>query len=78
MSRKEAYHDQKYYLHMSDRTRSYFCRSKHPGSRIPLYGMDDINVTSINAVRYAGNRIHCRLAIDLAERQERARGQKKS
>jgi hypothetical protein len=66
-SRKEAYHDQKHYLCMPDRFCSHLCCSKYPGGRVPISGMDDINVTRINAVRYAGDRIYCRLAIDHAE-----------
>ena len=53
---------------MSDRFRSYLCRSKYPGGRVPISGMDDINVTGINAIRHAGDWIYCRLAIDGAER----------
>ena len=63
-------HDQKHYLSMSDRLSSYLCRSEYTGSRVPISGMDDINVTSINAVRYAGDRIYCRLAINHAEAQK--------
>ena len=68
---KEAYHDQKYYFCMPDRFRSYFCRSKYPGGRVPVSGLDDIHVAGINAVRHAGDRIFCRLAIDHAEAQKR-------
>ena len=67
---KEVYYDQKHYFYMSDRFRSYLCRSKYSGSRVPISGMDDINIEGINAVRYAGYRIYCRLAIDHADAQK--------
>jgi hypothetical protein len=57
---------------MSDRFCSHLCCSKYPGRRVSISGMDDINVKSTNAVRYAGDRIFCRLAIDLAERQKKS------
>jgi hypothetical protein len=70
-SEKEVYYDQKYYLCMSDRFSSYLCRSKYSGGRIPISGMDDINVTGIDAVRHTGDRIYCRLVIDHAQAQEK-------
>ena len=66
-SGKEVYHDQKHYLCMPDRICPHFCRSKHPGSGVPVSGLDDLNVEGTDAVWNLGDWIYRWLAIDLSE-----------
>jgi len=45
----------------------YFCCSKHSGGGIPVSGMDDFDIKGTYAVWNFGDRIYCRLAIDISE-----------
>jgi hypothetical protein len=69
-SEKEVTYDKKRDFYMSDRNCSYFRRSKHPGSGVPVSGLDDLYVQSADAVWNAGDRIYRRLVIDIAETQK--------
>jgi hypothetical protein len=57
---------------MPDRICPNFCHSKHPGSGVPLSGMDDLDVEGNDAVWNFGDRIYCWLAIDLSETKKKA------
>ena len=57
---------------MLDGVCPYFCYSKHPGSGLPVSGMDDLDVKGTDAVWHAGDRIYRRLVVERAETKERA------
>jgi hypothetical protein len=57
---------------MSDRFCSHFCGSKHSGGGIPVSGMDHLDFKGTDAVWSSGDRIYCRLAIEIAEKQKKA------
>jgi hypothetical protein len=57
---------------MSDRFCSHFCGSKHSGCGIPVFGMDYLYFTGTDALWRFGDRIYCRLAIEIAEKQKKA------
>jgi hypothetical protein len=52
---------------MPDCICSHFCCSKYPSSGVPVSGMDDLDVKGFDAVWNFGDRIYCRLAIEVAE-----------
>ena len=53
---------------MSDRFCAYFCCPKHPGGGIPVSGMDNLDFKGADAVWNSGDRICCRLVVDIAEK----------
>jgi hypothetical protein len=54
-------------FYMLNCVRPYFCCSKYPSSGVPVSGMDDLDVKGFDAVWNFGDRIYCRLAIEVAE-----------